>query len=187
MSGASQAAAGPPIPPAPNRSLSFCETSFRRHRQLVTEKDFREVDQLRNVLILPPERMKAGGKTGERRIALSAPALQILSRRSAGSDAKSMFVFPAAGRRARNRAATGVHESTHQGKSGGTENSRPTAFVRELRCRGRRQPIPRRQAAWTCHHSDLCATALEASPSVVARRSSVRDAAPNPEDQQRGV
>jgi len=60
-----------------------------------------EVDQLRNVLILPPERTKAGGKTGERRISLSAPALEILSRRRARSDAempetRSLFVFPAA-------------------------------------------------------------------------------------------
>ena len=60
-----------------------------------------EVDQLRNVLILPPERTKACGKTGERRISLSAPALEILSRRRATSDAEtpatgSLFVFPAA-------------------------------------------------------------------------------------------
>jgi integrase len=60
-----------------------------------------EVDQLRNVLILPPERTKAGGKTGERRISLSAPALEILARRRARSDAEipapgSLFVFPAA-------------------------------------------------------------------------------------------
>jgi integrase len=60
-----------------------------------------EVDQLRNVLILPPERTKAGGKTGERRISLSAPALEILSRRRARLDTEipargSLFVFPAA-------------------------------------------------------------------------------------------
>ncbi|MBV8439730.1 MAG: site-specific integrase [Hyphomicrobiales bacterium] len=60
-----------------------------------------EVDQLRSVLILPPERTKAGGKTGGRRISLSAPALEILSRRRARSDAElpvtgSLFVFPAA-------------------------------------------------------------------------------------------
>ena len=60
-----------------------------------------EVDQLRNVLILPPERTKAGGKTGERRISLSAPALEILSRRRERSNAEipatgSLFVFPAA-------------------------------------------------------------------------------------------
>ncbi len=60
-----------------------------------------EVDLLRNVLVLPPERTKAGGKTGERRVSLSAPALEILSRRIARSDAEmpatgSFFVFPAA-------------------------------------------------------------------------------------------
>ena len=60
-----------------------------------------EVDQLRNVLILPPERTKAGGKTGERRISVSAPALEILSRRRERSNAEtpatgSLFVFPAA-------------------------------------------------------------------------------------------
>jgi integrase len=60
-----------------------------------------EVDQLRNALVLPPERTKAGGKTGERRISLSAPALEILCRRRATSDAEmpateSLFVFPAA-------------------------------------------------------------------------------------------
>lgn len=55
-----------------------------------------EVDQLRKVLVLPPERTKAGGKTGERRISLSAPALEILSRRREGSNAESSFVFPAA-------------------------------------------------------------------------------------------
>ena len=63
--------------------------------------DGRKVDQLRNVLILPPERTKAGGKTGERRISLSAPALEILSRRRARLDTEipargSLFVFPAA-------------------------------------------------------------------------------------------
>lgn len=60
-----------------------------------------EVDQLRKVLVLPPERTKAGGKTGERRISLSAPALEILSRRRAKSNAEmtaigGLFVFPAA-------------------------------------------------------------------------------------------
>ena len=59
-----------------------------------------EVDQLRKVLILPPERTKAGGKTGERRISLSVPALEILSSRRARSStgipaAGSLFVFPA--------------------------------------------------------------------------------------------
>jgi len=55
-----------------------------------------EVDRRRNVLMLPPERTKAGGRTGERRISLSAPALQILSRRRVGSNEESPFVFPAA-------------------------------------------------------------------------------------------
>jgi integrase len=52
-------------------------------------------------LVLPPERTKAGGKTGERRISLSAPALEILSKRRAKSNAEmtamgGLFVFPAA-------------------------------------------------------------------------------------------
>jgi integrase len=60
-----------------------------------------EVDELRKVLVLPPERTKAGGKTGERRISLSAPALEILSKRIATSSGEtqateSLFVFPAA-------------------------------------------------------------------------------------------
>ena len=114
-----------------------------------------EVDQLRNVLILPPERTKAGGKIGERRISLSMPALEILSRRRARSDAE----MPATGklvrfsrgarRRSRYRAAAGVHEGTRQGKSRGTENSRPAAFVRQFRRRGRGQLIPHWQAART--------------------------------------
>jgi integrase len=59
-----------------------------------------EVDQLRKVLVLPPEGTKAGGKTGERRISLSAPALEILSRRRTKSNAEMtatgrLFVFPA--------------------------------------------------------------------------------------------
>jgi integrase len=60
-----------------------------------------EVDQLRKVLILPPERTQAGGKTGDRRIPLSAPALEILSSRRTRSEGEmpatgSLFVFPAA-------------------------------------------------------------------------------------------
>jgi integrase len=68
-----------------------------------------EIDTTRKMLILPAERTKAGGKSGERRIALSAPALDILSRRYAtveqtGRDTKaegrelisSRLVFPAA-------------------------------------------------------------------------------------------
>src|SRR5271166_2307486 len=40
-----------------------------------------EVDFERSVLTLPPDRTKAGGKTGTRRIQLSPPALEILRRR----------------------------------------------------------------------------------------------------------
>ena len=40
-----------------------------------------EIDFERKSLLLPPERTKAGGKTGERRIVLSPPALAILSAR----------------------------------------------------------------------------------------------------------
>jgi integrase len=68
-----------------------------------------EIDTARKLLILPPERTKAGGKTGERRIPLSSPALEIIGRRrtdadralqeaGAEGDAASLrdFVFPAA-------------------------------------------------------------------------------------------
>lgn len=67
-----------------------------------------EIDFQRKSLVLPPERTKAGGKTGERRVVLSPPALQILERRQLeaaeaieraeadGQDATpSPFVFPA--------------------------------------------------------------------------------------------
>jgi integrase len=40
-----------------------------------------EVDMVRSILVLPPDRTKAGGKTGERRIQLSPPALEILKAR----------------------------------------------------------------------------------------------------------
>jgi len=40
-----------------------------------------EVDFDRDRLVLPPERTKAGGKTGERRIFLSPPALAVLAKR----------------------------------------------------------------------------------------------------------
>ena len=40
-----------------------------------------EIDWLRSALVLPPERTKAGGRNGERRVALSAPAVEILSKR----------------------------------------------------------------------------------------------------------
>jgi integrase len=67
----------------------------------ILELRWSEVDQLRKVLTLSAERTKAGGKTGERRISLSVPALEILSSRRAGSNAEiptagSLFVFPAA-------------------------------------------------------------------------------------------
>lgn len=51
-----------------------------------------EVDLGRRVLRLPPERTKAGGKTGERRISLSNQAAAILSRRHHTSDGE--YVFP---------------------------------------------------------------------------------------------
>jgi integrase len=69
-----------------------------------------EVDFGRGLLSLPPERTKAGGHLGERRIVLSPPALEILSRRQADAEATrkraeeekdepvetSPYVFPAA-------------------------------------------------------------------------------------------
>jgi integrase len=67
-----------------------------------------EVDMVRGILVLPPDRTKAGGKTGVRRIQLSPPALDILKarREQLGSPAvqfhagepaaQSEFVFPAA-------------------------------------------------------------------------------------------
>jgi len=68
-----------------------------------------EVDLERSTLRLPPQRTKSGGKTGERRIVLSPPALQLLERRrtaqaiaaeqarQAGEDAVAPpYVFPAA-------------------------------------------------------------------------------------------
>ncbi|ESQ75979.1 hypothetical protein ABAC402_05920 [Asticcacaulis sp. AC402] len=48
-----------------------------------------EVDFDRRCLVLPPERTKAGGKTGERRIMLMPAALEILSRRH---DARADYV-----------------------------------------------------------------------------------------------
>lgn len=54
-----------------------------------------EVDTERRLLRLPPERTKAGGKNGERRIVLSPPALEILAaRRPEGATSKD-YVFPA--------------------------------------------------------------------------------------------
>ena len=55
-----------------------------------------EVDFGRRQIVLPPERTKAGGKTGERRIVLSPPALAILSRRRPNTAKDAEFVFPAA-------------------------------------------------------------------------------------------
>jgi integrase len=54
-----------------------------------------EIDMGRSLLTLPPERTKAGGKTGERRITLSPPALQILSARRPTDAKPDDFVFPA--------------------------------------------------------------------------------------------
>jgi integrase len=54
-----------------------------------------EIDMGRSLLTLPPERTKAGGKTGERRITLSPPALQILSTRRPKNAKPEDFVFPA--------------------------------------------------------------------------------------------
>ena len=47
-----------------------------------------EIDFVRKSLLLPPERTKAGGKTGERRIVLSPPALAILSARQTAEEAR---------------------------------------------------------------------------------------------------
>lgn len=55
-----------------------------------------EVDFQRKMLVLPPERTKAGGKTGERRVILSPPALEILSARKSDEAKPVDFVFPAA-------------------------------------------------------------------------------------------
>lgn len=52
-----------------------------------------EVDIERRLLVLPPERTKAGGQNGERRITLSPPALEILAKRRPTKAAE--FVFPA--------------------------------------------------------------------------------------------
>jgi integrase len=50
-----------------------------------------EVDLGRRMLTLPPERTKAGGKTGERRIRLSSEAAAILARRHHTSDGEQVF------------------------------------------------------------------------------------------------
>ncbi len=54
-----------------------------------------EVALDRKQLLLPPERTKAGGSTGERRIVLSPPALEILARRRAEAAEGCDYVFPA--------------------------------------------------------------------------------------------
>jgi integrase len=54
-----------------------------------------EVDFSGALLVLPPARTKAGGMNGVRRIDLSAPALEILSRRHAADANGDGFVFPA--------------------------------------------------------------------------------------------
>lgn len=54
-----------------------------------------EVDISRRLLLLPPERTKAGGQNGERRITLSPPALEILAKRRPAKAKATDFVFPA--------------------------------------------------------------------------------------------
>lgn len=56
-----------------------------------------EVDFEHNLLSLPPERTKAGGKTGARRINLAGPALEILARRLADLRAKAAIEAKRAG------------------------------------------------------------------------------------------
>jgi integrase len=53
-----------------------------------------ELDVSSRSLVLPPERTKAGGSTGERRVALSPAALQLLERRRPSRAKPSDFVFP---------------------------------------------------------------------------------------------
>lgn len=54
-----------------------------------------EVEIDRKILRLPPERTKAGGSTGERRIVLSPPALEILAKRRPIGAKDAAYVFPA--------------------------------------------------------------------------------------------
>ena len=54
-----------------------------------------EVRVERQLLILPPARTKAGGSTGERRIVLSPPALEILTKRRPEGVEEGVYVFPA--------------------------------------------------------------------------------------------
>jgi integrase len=64
-----------------------------------------EVALERRQLILPPERSKTGGKTGERRIALSPGAAKILQRRTP----EGKYVFPAL--RGKDGHTTGLYKS----------------------------------------------------------------------------
>jgi len=54
-----------------------------------------EVDIERKILVLPPERTKAGGQNGERRIVLSSAAVAILSARMPIRPRGGDYVFPA--------------------------------------------------------------------------------------------
>jgi integrase len=54
-----------------------------------------EVDLERRLILLPPERTKSGGKTGARRITLSAAAIDILNERKAEAPKSADYVFPA--------------------------------------------------------------------------------------------
>ena len=62
----------------------------------ITGLRWSEVDVERKRLVLPPERTKAGGRTGERHITLSPPALQTLARRRPAKAKPDDFVFPSA-------------------------------------------------------------------------------------------
>jgi integrase len=55
---------------------------------------WREVDFERRCLVLPPERTKAGGRNGERRIRLAPAALSILTARRPGKPVHNAPVFP---------------------------------------------------------------------------------------------
>lgn len=55
-----------------------------------------EVDHARQTLVLPPERSKAGGQNGVRRISLSPPAMAILTKRQPNRFDADSYVFPAA-------------------------------------------------------------------------------------------
>ncbi|WP_298128226.1 site-specific integrase [Brevundimonas sp.] len=54
-----------------------------------------EIDVARKLILLPPERTKAGGQNGERRIFLSPPALQILAKCRPKDAKPEDYVFPA--------------------------------------------------------------------------------------------